>query len=157
VNDFLDALSVLAQRCFSTVSWESLEVYDLDFGLGPNVLNISTGGRVNVGDGVLIGGVIVLGSNPQDVIVRALGRSLPIGGTLADPTLELHDENGVLLRSNDNWRSDQEAEIIATSLQPQNDSEAAMVATLLPAPYTAIVRGAGESTGSALVELYSLN
>ena len=90
-----------------------LEVYDLDFGIGPNVLNISTRGRVNGGDGVLIGGVIVLGSNPQDVIVRALGPSLPIGGTLADPVLELHDENGVLLRSNDNWRSDQEAEIIA--------------------------------------------
>jgi hypothetical protein len=134
-----------------------LEVYDLDFGIGPNVLNISTRGRVNVGDGVLIGGVIVLGSNPQDVIVRALGPSLPVGGALADPTLELHDENGVLLRSNDNWRSDQEAEIIATSLQPPNDSEAAIVATLLPAPYTAIVRGAGGSTGNALVELYSLN
>ena len=134
-----------------------LEVYDLDFGIGPNVLNISTRGRVNVGDGVLIGGVIVLGSNPQDVIVRALGPSLPIAGTLADPTLELHDENGVLLRSNDNWRSDQEAEIMATSLQPTNDSEAAIVATLLPAPYTAIVRGAGDSTGNALVEIYSLN
>jgi hypothetical protein len=134
-----------------------LEVYDLDLGIGPNVLNISTRGRVNVGDGVLIGGVIVLGSDPQDVIVRALGPSLPVAGSLADPTLELHDENGGLLSSNDNWRSDQEAEIMATSLQPTNDSEAAIVATLFPAPYTAIVRGAGDSTGNALVEIYSLD
>jgi hypothetical protein len=130
-----------------------LEVYDLDLGIGPNVQNISTRGRVDLGDGVLIGGVIVLGSNPQDVIVRALGPSLananpPVPGAIADPTLELHDENGALLRSNDNWRSDQEAEIIATSLQPSNNSEAAIVA---------IVRGADESTGVALVEIYALN
>ena len=118
-----------------------VEVYDLDFGVGPNIQNISTRGRVNVGEGVLIGGTIVLGSNSQHVIVRALGPSLPVDGTLADPVLELYDENGALLRSNDNWRSDQEAEIEATTLQPTIDSEAAIVATLLPAPYTAIVRG----------------
>jgi hypothetical protein len=134
-----------------------LEVYDLDSGIGPNIRNISTRGRVDVGEGVLIGGTIVLGSNPQDVIVRALGPSLPVEGTLADPTLELYDENGVLLRSNDNWRNDQPAEIEATMLQPTDDSEAAIVATLTPAPYTAIVRGANGTTGVALVEIYALN
>jgi hypothetical protein len=134
-----------------------LEVYDLDSGIGPNIQNISTRGRVDVGEGVLIGGTIVLGSNSQDVIVRALGPSLPVEGTLADPILELYDENGVLLRSNDNWRNDQPAEIEATLLQPTDDSEAAIVATLMPAPYTAIVRGANETTGVALVEIYALN
>jgi hypothetical protein len=134
-----------------------LEVYDLDLGIGPNIQNISTRGRVDVGQDVLIGGTIVLGSNPQDVIVRALGPSLPLGGTLADPTLELYDENGVLLRSNDNWRSDQPDEIAATMLAPVNDSEAAIVATLSPAPYTAVVRGANDSVGIALVEIYALN
>ena len=134
-----------------------LEVYDLDSGIGPNIQNISTRGRVDVGENVLIGGTIVLGSNPQDVIVRALGPSLPLNGVLADPVLELHDENGVLLRSNDNWRTDQQAEIEATMLQPTDDSEAAIVATLMPAPYTAIVRGANESSGVALVEIYALN
>ena len=89
--------------------------------------------------------------------MRALGPSLPLTGVLADPVLELHDENGVLLRSNDNWRTDQPTEIEATMLQPTNDSEAAIVATLMPAPYTAIVRGANESTGIALVEIYALN
>jgi hypothetical protein len=134
-----------------------LEVYDLDLGIGPNIQNISTRGRVDVGENVLIGGTIVLGSNPQDVIVRAIGPSLPVNGALADPTLELYDENGVLLRSNDNWRTDQPAEIEATMLQPTNDSEAAIVATLMPAPYTAVVRGANQTTGVALVEIYALN
>lgn len=134
-----------------------LEVYDLDLGIGPNIQNISTRGRVNAGEDVLIGGTIVLGSNPQDVIVRALGPSLPVDGTLADPMLELYDENGVLLASNDNWRSDQSAEITATMLAPNNDLEAAIVATLQPAPYTAIVRGANDATGIALVEIYALN
>jgi hypothetical protein len=134
-----------------------LEIYDLDLGIGPSIQNISTRGRVNAGEGVLIGGTIVLGSNSQDVIVRALGPSLPVDGTLADPVLELHDGNGVLLRSNDNWRSDQSAEITATMLAPNNDLEAAIVATLQPAPYTAIVRGANDATGVALVEIYALN
>ena len=134
-----------------------LEVYDLDLGIGPNVQNISTRGRVNVGEGVLIGGVIVLGSSSEDVIVRALGPSLPVSGSLADPQLELYDENGVLIRSNDNWRTDQSDEIIATSLPPADDSEAAIVASLAPASYTAVVRGAGQTTGVALVEIYALN
>ncbi len=134
-----------------------IEVYDLDFGVGPSIQNISTRGRVDVGEGVLIGGTIVLGTNSQDVIVRALGPSLPVDGALIDPVLDLYDENGALLRSNDNWRSDQEAEIEATMLQPPADSEAAILATLLPAPYTAVVRGANDGVGLALVEIYGLN
>ena len=134
-----------------------VEVYDLDFGVGPNIQNISTRGRVDVGEGVLIGGTIVLGSNSQDVIVRALGPSIPVDGQLADPVLELYDENGALLRSNDNWQSDQQAEIEATGLQPTVDSEAAILTTLMPAPYTAVVRGSGDTTGIALVEIYGLD
>jgi len=68
------------------------------------------------GDNVLIGGLIVLGQDPLRVIVRAIGPSLPGPGALANPTLELHDGNGALVASNDNWRSDQEAEIIATGV-----------------------------------------
>ena len=134
-----------------------LEVYDLDRGLGPGVLNISTRGRVDVGENVMIGGVIVAGQASQRVIVRAIGPSLPVAGKLADPTLELHDGNGGLLASNDNWRTDQEAEIIATGLPPSNDLESAIVATLPPANYTAIVRGVNNTTGVALVEVYALN
>jgi hypothetical protein len=134
-----------------------LEVYDLDAGVGPTLLNISTRARVDLDDRVMIGGVIVQGSQPQTVIARALGPSLEVTGPLSDPTLELRDENGDLLSSNDNWRSDQESEIIDTMLQPSDDKEAAIVTTLSPAPYTAIVRGANGTTGVALVEIYALN
>jgi mono/diheme cytochrome c family protein len=134
-----------------------LEVYDLDRGVGPMVMNISTRGRVDVGDNVMIGGLIVAGEASQKVIVRAIGPSLPVAGKLADPTLELHDGNGGLLASNDNWRSDQEADIIATTIPPSNDLESAIVALLPPANYTAIVRGVNNTTGVALVEVYALN
>ncbi len=134
-----------------------LEVYDLDSGIGPNLLNISTRGLVETNDKVMIGGVIVHGAQPQTVIARALGPSLEVMNTLADPTLELHDQNGALIASNDNWRSDQESEIEATTLAPTNDNESAIVATLTPAPYTAIVQGANATSGVALVEIYALN
>ena len=85
--------------------------------------------------------------------------SLDLPGKLANPTLELRDSNGVLIRSNDNWRSDQEAEIIATTIPPANDMESAIVATLPAngATYTAVVRGVDGTTGVAVVEVYGLN
>jgi mono/diheme cytochrome c family protein len=134
-----------------------VEVYDLDRELDSRVLNISTRGRVDVEENVLIGGLIVAGQASQKIIVRAIGPSLPVAGKLADPTLELHNGNGSLLASNDNWRSNQEAEIIATTIPPSNDLESAIVATLPPANYTAIVRGVSNATGVALVEVYALN
>jgi hypothetical protein len=134
-----------------------LEVYDLDAGIGPDLLNISTRGLVETKDKVMIGGVIVHGTQPQTVIARALGPSLDVTNTLADPTLELHDQNGALIASNDNWRSDQESEIEATNLAPTNDNEAAILATLTPEPYTAVVQGANGTTGVALAEIYALN
>ena len=133
-----------------------LEVYDLDAGVGPDILNISTRARVGPDDEVVIGGVIVRGTEPQQVIVRALGPSLPLAGRLLDPTLALYDENGVLLENNDNWRSDQEMEIVATTIPPASDLESALVVTLPPAAYTSVVRGADGTTGVALVEIYAL-
>ena len=90
--------------------------------------------------------------------MRAIGPSLPVPGKLADPILELHDSNGATLATNDNWRTGrQEAEIIASTVPPTNDLESAIVSTLTPGPYTAIVRGVGGTTGVALVEVYSLD
>jgi hypothetical protein len=116
---------------------------------------------VETGDNVLIGGFIVTGTQPKKVIIRALGPSLSsfFPGVLADPVLELHDSSGGLIASNDNWRSAQEAEIIATTIPPSNDLESAIVATL-PAnssAYTAIVRGVNNSTGIGVVEAYDLD
>jgi hypothetical protein len=134
-----------------------VEAYDLDRAVDSKLANISTRGFVQTGDNVLIGGLIVLGQNPLRVIVRAIGPSLPGPGALGNPTLELHDGNGGLIASNNDWRSDQEAEIIATGIPPSNDLESAIVRNLAPGNYTAIVRGVNNTTGVALVEAYGLN
>lgn len=136
-----------------------VEAYDLDRTVDSKLANISTRGLVQTDNNVLIGGTIVLGSGTQRVIVRAIGPSLTLQGKLADPTLELRDGNGTLVRANDNWRSDQEAEIIATGIPPTNDLESAIVSQLSGngAAYTAIVRGAEATTGVAVVEVYALD
>lgn len=136
------------------------EVYDLGPAAAPAKLaNISTGGFAQTGDNVMIGGFIV-GNQTSEVLVRGIGPSLAgagIGNALADPTLELHDSNGALLLANDNWRSDQETEIEATTLQPNDDLEAAILRTLAPGAYTAILRGVSDATGVGLVEAYNLD
>ncbi|MDQ3120599.1 MAG: hypothetical protein M3Q89_13710, partial [Verrucomicrobiota bacterium] len=132
-----------------------VEVYDLDRDAPAQLANISSRGFVQTGDNVMIGGFIVGGNEPAKVILRAIGPSLPVPGKLADPTLELFDSNGNSI-SNDNWRATQEEEIIASTVPPPNDNEAAIVATLVPGGYTAIVRGKNESTGIAVVEGYRL-
>jgi len=134
-----------------------VEAYDLDRTVNSKLANISTRGLVQTDDNVLIAGTIVLGQTTQRVLVRAIGPSLTVPDKLADPTLELRDGNGGLIRSNDNWRTDQEAEIIATTIPPSNDLESAIVQTLTPGNYTAIVRGVNGTTGVALVEIYALN
>jgi len=123
------------------------------------VLQISTRGRVETGDNVMIGGFIIQDSTTKKVIVRAIGPSLGsfgVSGALADPVLELHDGSGALIQTNDSWREVQEQEIIDTGLQPTDDRESAIVADLAPGGYTAIVKGAGNTMGVALVEIYDL-
>ena len=133
-----------------------VEAYDLDQSVDSKLANISTRGLVQTEDNVLIGGFIVLGDSPASAILRASGPSLPLADALADPTLELHDGDGTIITSNDNWRSDQEAEILATGLAPSDDAESAIVATLPAGSYTAIVRGSNNTTGIGLIEVYQL-
>lgn len=136
-----------------------VEAYDLDQSVDSKQANISTRGFVETGNNVLIAGLIMLGQNPLTVIVRAIGPSLSIPGALIDPTLSLHNGDGELIAFNDNWRSDQEAEIIATGIPPSNDLESAIVTTLPPAggSYTAIAQGKNGTSGVALVEVYDLD
>jgi hypothetical protein len=134
-----------------------VEVYDLDRTVNSKLANISTRGLVQSGDNVMIGGFIVVGPDSQKVIVRAMGPSLPLSGALANPRLELHDGNGALFAANDDWRSEQEAEISATGLGPSNNQESALIRTLPPGNYTAIVAGVNDTTGVALVDVYALN
>ena len=87
--------------------------------------------------------------------MRAIGPSLTFSGKLEDPSLELVNQNGGRI-SNDNWRETQETDIFLTTIPPTNDNEAAIVATLAPGNYTAIVRGKNDTTGIAVVEAYNL-
>jgi hypothetical protein len=134
-----------------------VEVYDLDPAADSKLANISTRAAVQTGDNVLIGGLIVIGQSTADVIVRAIGPSLPVAGAMANPTLELRDANGGLLASNDNWRNTQENAIINTGVPPTHDAESAIVTSFAPGSYTAIVRGADGTSGVAVVEVYQLN
>jgi hypothetical protein len=134
-----------------------VEAYDLDLTTDSKLANISTRGFVQTGDNVMIGGFIILGNEDENVLIRAIGPSLPLADTLADPLLELHDADGSILAMNDNWRDTQEAEIQATGIPPTNDAESAIISTLAPGNYTGIVSGVGDTTGLALVEAYALN
>jgi subtilisin family serine protease len=137
-----------------------VEVYDVDRSVDSKLANISTRGLVQTGDTILIAGTIVVGSTPQKVIVRAIGPSLNMAGKLADPTLELRDANGNLIRADDNWRTGgQETEIMQSGVAPAHDLESALIETLPAnnAAYTAIVRGVNNTTGIAVVEVYALN
>src|SRR5438067_394914 len=140
-----------------------MEIYDLDpDGSSARLANISTRGNVLSGDNVMIGGFIVRGDIGKRMLVRARGPSLflnglPIAGRLMDPTMELRDGNGALIKANDDWRTDQQAEIAASSIAPTDDHEPAVVWTLAPGNYTTIVRGVNNTTGIALVEMYDLD
>ncbi|MGI8437380.1 MAG: hypothetical protein ACR2NX_10830 [Chthoniobacterales bacterium] len=133
-----------------------VEVYDLEPGSAAKLGNVSTRGFVQTGDDIMIGGIIIVCDGAQRTFLRALGPSLPVPGALADPTLELRDVNGSLVAANDDWRSTQEAEIIATNLAPADGREAALVQTLPAGNYTALVRGGGGGVGVALVEAYAV-
>jgi hypothetical protein len=123
--------------------------------------NISARGLVGTGDDALISGFIVGGNALADkaVIVRAIGPSLASTGVahpLQDPVIELRNSTGALIASNDNWQDTQEEKITASGLAPSNASESAIYATLPGGNYTAVVRGAGDTTGTALVEVYGV-
>lgn len=121
--------------------------------------NISTRARVGTGDDALIAGFIAGGETTKRVIFRAIGPSLAPGlaGVLSNPTLSVYDRTGNLVAENDNWRVNQEQEIIDTGVAPTNDLESAVIVILQPGPYTAVVRGVGNSPGVAVVEAYDLN
>ena len=138
-----------------------VEVYDLNASSTDSQLaNLSTRALVQTGDNVMIAGVILGGGTGADkILVRALGPSLSKFGVpkpLPDPTLGLYDNQGTLLRGNDNWRQTQEADIKATGIPPTDDLESALIALLPAGTYTAIVAGSGGGTGVSLVEIYNL-
>lgn len=122
-------------------------------------LNLSTRMKVLTDDNAGIGGFIVTGSAPKNVLLRAIGPSLGVSSVLVDPVLELHGPAGFATITNDNWMDDpaQATLIEATGIPPTSDFESAIVATLNPGAYTAVVRGKNNTTGVGLVEAYDLN
>ncbi|HEV2803561.1 MAG TPA: choice-of-anchor tandem repeat NxxGxxAF-containing protein [Chthoniobacterales bacterium] len=138
----------------------TVEVYDLDQTVDSKLANISTRGLVDSGDNVMIGGTIITGAASAHVLIRAIGPSLigaGVANALQDPALELHDSQGAIIAMNDNWvDSPDAAAISATTLEPRDNRESAILRRLSPGAYTAIVRGSGDKTGVAVVEAYQL-
>ena len=134
----------------------------------PHLTNISTRALVETGDNVVIGGFIVQGSGAKRLIIRALGPELTqygVADPLRNPTLELHNGNGDLIASNNNWvttiiggiiTQNQVRDIMNSGYAPSNGLESAIIADLQPGNYTAIVRGVNDTTGVGLVEVYDL-
>jgi hypothetical protein len=140
-----------------------VEAYDLDHSPASKLGNISTRGFVDVDDNVMIAGLIVGPGNGTSakILARALGPTLGdlgVSGVVADPTLDLVNSSGTVVRSNNNWQDDaqQRAAIVAAGLAPSHDEEAALVETVAPGAYTAIVRGSNRTTGVGLVEAYHI-
>jgi sugar lactone lactonase YvrE len=153
------AYTAIERGTMDTTGVGLIEVYDLSPTTPARLGNISTRTFVDTGDNVLIGGFIIGAGNGEKVLVRAIGPSLAQGGVsnvLTDPKVELYDGNGVLLDSNDNWKSSQQVAIQGTRIPPGNDLEAAILTTLPPGLFTAIVSGNNGVTGVGLVEIYNV-
>ena len=171
----LPSLDGVAQRTASGVVTTSSDgAHTLTFSGGSAIttpspglaLNISTRLPVGTGQQVLIGGFIIQGPNPKTIMLRASGPSLPLSGALQNPILTLHDGTGATVATNDNWRttnlgglltSSQMVDLMASTIPPANDAESAIIATLNPGAYTAVVRGTNDTTGIAVVEGYDLD
>jgi photosystem II stability/assembly factor-like uncharacterized protein len=142
-----------------------VEVYDLD--TGSRLVNISTRGLVQTGANVLIGGFVISGTQPEKVIIHAGGPSLAQFGlaALSDPNLQLYDSSGAVIAKNDNWQtteifgiitSDQVSDIQNSGHAPSEAADSAIIVTLDPGAYTAIVSGVNGATGIGIVEVFDL-
>lgn len=159
------AYTAVIQGKSGTTGAGLVEVYDVDPNSNSTLANISTRGFADVGNNVMIGGEIigrglgVNGAGSAQVLFRALGPSLSqsnVSNPLQDPTLELHDGNGALIDSNDNWKIPNQAAIQATGLAPSDNRESAILAVVTQGNYTVILRGKNGTTGVALVEAYKI-
>jgi len=149
------AYTAIVSGVGNTTGVAIVEVFELDHPEAP-MAAISTRGLVQTADNVLIGGFIIQGSTPQTVVVRARGPSLGVAGALADPTLTIVPADGSPAITNDDWQSAANAaQVAASGFQPPNAKESALLVTLNPGAYTAIVSGVSSATGVAIVEVFA--
>lgn len=158
--------TVVVNGVGSTSGNALIEIYELDAADSTNLIDIATRGNVGTGGNVMIGGFVIGGTTPKRVIVRAVGPSLAQAGVvnpLANPSLLIY-ANSTLIAQNDNWATGSDgnanpdaAAITASGFQPTSAQESAVIVTLAPGPYTAIVSGVNGTTGVALVEVYDLD
>jgi hypothetical protein len=140
-----------------------VEIYDTDATSDSQLANIATRGFVQTGSNVMIGGFILGNStNPTHVAVLGIGPSLSQFGLtdlLVDPTLELHDGNGALMVSNDDWTDDSTTatELVTRGLAPQSPKESGIFSSLPPGQFTAILAGKDGGIGIGVVEIFNLN
>jgi cyclophilin family peptidyl-prolyl cis-trans isomerase len=150
--------TVIVQGADSTPGIGLVEIYDLDSGPGSDLENIATRGRVDSNEKVMIGGFIISGTVPKNILVRASGPSLSaqgVAGAMNDPRLDLVDVNGNTLGANDDWEANPQAsDIQASGLAPSNPRESVLLQSLNPGAYTAIVSAADGSPGVGLVEIF---
>jgi hypothetical protein len=148
----------------NTTGVGTVEIYDADIPADSELANISTRGFVQTGNNVMIAGFTLGGGGSNtDIAVRGLGPSLTSSGlanVLADPMLELHNANGTIMVSNDDWQSDavSAAKLIAHGLALPNSKEAGIYTDLAPpGQFTAVISGVGGTSGIALVEIYRIH
>jgi subtilase family serine protease len=121
--------------------------------------NIATRGKVLTGADVMIAGFTIVGGDPMTVVIRGIGPSLAaygVPGALANPMLQVYSGSTVIA-TNDNWGtlgSSDKAVLTMEGLTPTHSLEAAVVLTLAPGPYTAVLSGVNKGTGVGLVEVY---
>jgi hypothetical protein len=147
---FFATLTVKDTKGLVSANTASAEIH-----VAAQLLNLSTRLQVQPGDNALIGGFIIRGSEPKNVILRGVGPSLNVPGKLADPVIQLFNSAGVNIASNDDWKTDQQ-NVQATGLAPSDDRESAIVIALDPGAYTVVLRGKNNGSGVGVVDMFDI-
>ena len=137
-----------------------VEIYDLAQAAASKLANLSTRAFAGTSANVVIAGFILGNNSGNDrIVLRGIGPSLTsmgVANALADPTLEVRDSNGAVLRANNNWQDDptQALEITGAGLGLTNQFESGIAITLPPGLYTGLLAGMNGGVGVGLIEVY---
>jgi hypothetical protein len=159
-SDLSYGFTITARNGVSPVATQDFTLRIIPTPAGAQLVNVSTRLMIQTGAKIGIGGFIITGTDPKKVLIRGMGPALTrfnVPNALQDPMLELHDGNGAVLTSNDNWKVPQQAAVEATGLAPRDDREAAILLSLQPGSYTVFETGKNGTTGNGLIEVYDVD